>query len=98
MSKVLDRVRSAAIALAIKPGDIYEDCAYHPVVCVEADIEDDSLTGVSLINGSYPRCCSFIHCGVRKLSIEEAWEIRLNDPTDEDARGRIGFDRRWWRE
>jgi len=58
------------------PGDLYEDCAYHPCLCVGVDVEDDNIWGVSLIDGSYPRSCSLDHCGVRKLDAEEAWEIK----------------------
>lgn len=54
----------------ISVGDIYEDCAYHPVRCTE--VEDDDVTGVSLIDGSSPRSCSIKHCGVRKLTRADA--------------------------
>ena len=98
MANFLDRVRTAALKQDIKPGDLYEDCAYHPVVCVEVDMENDSITGISLVDGSQPRCCSFIHCGVRKLTVEQAWAIRLNGPADHEARDKIGAEFRWWRE
>lgn len=55
-----------------KIGDIYEDCAYHPVVCEEIDMEDDCIGGVSLVDGSRPRNCSLFHCGVHKITQEEA--------------------------
>jgi len=58
------------------PGDIYEDCAYHPVLCVSASEENDEIWGVSLIDGSYPRNCSLAHCGVRKVTVEEAWALK----------------------
>lgn len=29
----------------IEVGDIYEDCAHHPVLCTLADCEGDELTG-----------------------------------------------------
>lgn len=51
----------------IKPGDIYEDCAYHPVLCTWRD--GDEVAGISLIDGSRPRMCSLSHCGVVKLDI-----------------------------
>ena len=53
-----------------KIGDIYEDCAYHPVRCEEVD--GDDISGVSLIDGSRPRSCSINHCGVVRLNDEEA--------------------------
>jgi len=55
--------------MKISIGDIYEDCAYHPVRCTEADAE--GVAGVSLIDGSSPRSCSIKHCGVRKLTQAE---------------------------
>ena len=36
----------------IKPGDIYEDCTYHPVLCTWRD--GDEVAGISLIDGSRP--------------------------------------------
>jgi len=57
-------------------GDIYEDCSSHPVLCVRVSYEEDDLQGISLIDGSYPRSCSMRHCGVRKLTVAEAWAIR----------------------
>jgi hypothetical protein len=80
-------VRSAA---DLRPGDIYEDCAYHPCLCVR--IEDDDVEGISLVDGSFPRSCSIQHCGVRRLSPAEAWEWRLNGPADTE----VPPERRWW--
>jgi len=53
----------------IAPGDIYEDCNYHPVLCVARD--GDEIRGISLIDGSQPRACSLGHCGVVKLEIAD---------------------------
>jgi hypothetical protein len=63
----------------IRKGMIYEDCAFHPVLCVEVH-DDDSVSGISLIDGSYPRTCSLVSCGVVPLSIEDAVEIRKDFP------------------
>ena len=62
-----------------KVGDIYEDGAYHPVLCTEVEIEkeDVCLYGISLIDGSHPRSCSVMHSGSIKFSVEEAWERKL---------------------
>ncbi len=81
--------------LQLAPGDLYEDCFFHPVVCVEVDYDHDSISGVSLIDGSYPRNCSMRFCGVRKLSVAEAWEIRQHGALDKADRDRIRADRRW---
>jgi hypothetical protein len=60
-------------------GCIYEDCAFHPVLCTgilaEAD-GDASLHGVSLLDGSAPRSCSIRHCGPALLTLDEALAIR----------------------
>jgi hypothetical protein len=63
----------------ILPGDIYEDCAFHPVLCTAAD--GDELSGISLIDASMPRSCSLSHCGVIKLSILDVIAARKDWPT-----------------
>ena len=89
----MERVKSE---LGLSPGDIYEDCAFHPVVCVEVNYETDDIWGVSLIDGSYPRSCSLRHCGIRKLTIEEAWKIKTSGPITQEDRDRVAIDKRWW--
>ncbi|HEX7890747.1 MAG TPA: hypothetical protein VF522_15410 [Ramlibacter sp.] len=90
-------MRRAREQLGLSVGDIYEDCAYHPVLCVSVDYEQDDISGISLIDGTHPRSCSLRHCGVRKLTVEEAWEIRRKGPADPEVRERIAPERRWWR-
>jgi hypothetical protein len=53
----------------IVPGDIYEDCQYHPVLCTIRD--GDEVAGISLIDASQPRSCSISHCGVVRLEIAQ---------------------------
>jgi hypothetical protein len=89
-------VAAARAELKLAPGDLYEDCAFHPVVCVEVDYDLDEISGVSMIDGSHPRSCSLRFCGVRKLTIEEAWRIKRFGPGDDAARDRISVDKRWW--
>ena len=96
MRQVDLRLRRAARVLRLKPGDLFEDCAYHPVLCLGVDYKSDEIWGVSLIDGSYPRACSLLHCGVRKLTAKEAWRIKMKGPGDREARDRIPVDRRWW--
>lgn len=50
-------------------GEVYEDCAYHPVYCTES--EDGDVAGISLFDASTPRSCSVKHCAVRVLSPEQ---------------------------
>ncbi len=83
--------------LSLAPGDLYEDCSFHPVVCIEVDYDRDEIFGISLIDGSYMRSCSFRFCGVRKLTIEEAWSIRRYGPPDIQDRNRIPAERQSWR-
>jgi hypothetical protein len=70
----------------IRPGDIYEDCAYHPVLCVAVD--DDEVRGISLLDASMPRSCSLDHCGVVKLSIEDVLAARADWPAYRERRER----------
>lgn len=64
--------------MIVKVGDIYEDCAYHPVLCTES--KGDDVAGYSLLNGSYPRSCSIKHCVVRVLPAKVvAWKIKMRD-------------------
>jgi len=56
----------------LKPGDLYEDCAFHPCRCTSVEDEGESILGVSLLDGTGPRGCSWFHCGVVVLTQEEA--------------------------
>jgi hypothetical protein len=91
-----DKLLEAYQTHGIGVGDIFEDCAFHPVLCLGADYQQNDLWGISLIDGTYPRSCSFIHCGVRKLTLEEAWSIKLKGPSDAADAELIAPDRRWW--
>jgi hypothetical protein len=77
----------------INVGDYYEDCAYHPCICVKVNAEDDEIQGVSLVDGSYPRSCSVEHCGVQKLTLEEALKWKLYGPD----KGEVPAEKRWWK-
>ena len=78
----------------ISPGELYEDCSFHPCLCLTADGYD--ISGVSLVDGSYPRSCDIGACGVRKLSLEEARTWKLSGPQDLDAGSEVTADKRWW--
>lgn len=67
-------------------GDIYEDCSYHPVRCrlVSIDGGDDTVMGVSLIDGTEPRCCSLRYCGVIRMTEKEA-EERISEFRQKDS-------------
>ena len=63
----------------IKVGDIYVDGFGHPTLCMEVEINyiGIGLEGISLYDGSYPRGCCVIHQAIEKISLEEAWEMKL---------------------
>jgi hypothetical protein len=76
----------------IRVGDYFEDCAFHPCLCILVD--GDQIEGISLVNGSGPRCCSAKHCGLRLLTFEEAIRWKFHGPADEKLKlGEI-----WWKE
>lgn len=75
--KISDELQTM-IYKRIRVGDIYMDCFYHPCVTTEASILNDDICGISLINGTGPRNCSFRHCCVTKMNIPLAMELRKN--------------------
>ena len=78
----------------IKLGDLYENCKYHPCLCVEADYEIDDLLGISLIDGNFS-CCSLLNCGPRRLTVEEAVKLKKEGPGPPYERD-IPDHQRWW--
>ena len=72
-----------------EPGDLYEDVFYHPCLVMGIDVADDEIWGISLIDGSYPRCCSLAHGDIRKISRDEAWELKQRHVRRNGADG-------WW--
>ena len=74
----------------IQPGDFYEDCSFHPCLCLR--VEDDEVSGISLVDGSYPRSCSIVGCGIRKLTYEEALQWKFYGPKDTELESK----NRWW--
>jgi hypothetical protein len=62
---------------SIRVGDIYEDCSFHPVLCTEIDAKDDVvLSGISLIDGTFPRSCDGKYCAPIPIRIEDVMTIR----------------------
>ncbi|MFC0007287.1 hypothetical protein [Micromonospora siamensis] len=70
----------------IRPGDIYEDCSFHPVLCTHVD--GDEIGGISLIDASSPRACSLSGCAVVKLSVADVVAARADWPRYEARRRR----------
>ncbi len=75
----------------IRPGDLFEDCRYHPCLCYDVGDGGEALFGISLVDGSTIQC-SISHCGVRKLTPAEAWRWKSEGPAD------VEFEPgdRWW--
>jgi hypothetical protein len=75
----------------IQPGDIFEDCRYHPCLCYDVSDDGNAILGISLVDGSTWQC-SISHCGVRKLTPAEAWRWKSKGPAD------VEFEAgdRWW--
>jgi len=74
-----------------RPGDIYEDCAYHPCLCTAVDGYE--ISGISLIDGSQPRGCDIEKCGVVKLTLDQALQWKMSGPPDVE----LPPESRWWR-
>jgi hypothetical protein len=74
------KIAEARTKHEFKPGDIYEDSFYHPVLCTHVDYENDDISGISLIDGTQPRNCSLIHSGIRLLTLEESINIKTEGP------------------
>jgi hypothetical protein len=92
------KMAAAHRKLKLKPGDIYEDCAFHPVLCLGVDYTKDEVWGVSLVDGTHPSSCSLIHCGIRRLTPRQAWEIKMRGPRQENGLTPISRDKQWWSE
>ncbi|CBG71820.1 hypothetical protein SCAB_47661 [Streptomyces scabiei 87.22] len=81
---MLDRMNDATDPrnpAGIRVGDIYEDCSFHPVLCTE--IDDDGwvvLSGISLIDGTFPRSCDAQHCAPVRIPVEEVMTIKNDLP------------------
>ena len=79
----------------ISPGDYYEDCSYHPCLCVKS--YKGMVDGISLIDGSYPRNCGVPQCRIRKLTLKEVIEWKLKGPKDKTDPVAISLIKnKWW--
>lgn len=75
----------------VQPGDIFEDCRYHPCYCYDLSDDGRRIFGISLVDGSTWQC-SVSHCGVRKLTPAEAWRWKSEGPADVE----FAPEDRWW--
>lgn len=89
VKKMADRINSAG---KINVGDYFESCSFHPCLCIEVDESGRNIEGISLIDGHIQNC-SAVHCGIRKLTIDEAIEWKKSGPQEiEDQE----VDNQWW--
>ena len=77
------------------PGDYYEDCSFHPCLCVAVDGQG-GISGISLIDGSAPRSCDINHCGVRKLTLDDVMLWRRKGPQNLEHPWTPLPDKQWW--
>jgi hypothetical protein len=63
---------------SFRVGGLYEDCGYHPCLCVVIDEDDRDIQGISLMDGSGPRSCDLDHCGPQPLTVAQAVAIRAD--------------------
>ncbi len=78
----------------IRVGDFYEDCAFHPCLCISVgEGTEAQVEGISLVNGGI-RGCNARHCGLRLLTVEEAISWKLNGPADQT----LDEGDRWWKQ
>jgi hypothetical protein len=75
----------------VLPGDVFEDCRYHPCFCYDIADGGERVFGISLIDGSTWQC-GISGCGVRKLTPAEAWRWKAEGPPDVDFEPH----QRWW--
>lgn len=62
----------------INRGEFYEDCRYHPMLCIQPSPPgDDELVGISLVDGAIG-ACSEDHCGVARMTVDEAIERKVH--------------------
>ncbi|MCE9583749.1 MAG: GNAT family N-acetyltransferase [Planctomycetes bacterium] len=73
------------------PGELFEDCRYHPCLCIESGSpgDSDAVYGISLVDGT-PCGCSIVHCALRKLTVAEAVQWKRHGPPDAEV------DKPWW--
>lgn len=78
----------------IQPGEYYEDCAYHPCLCIA--VSKGMVDGISLVDGSFPRNCGIPQCDLRRLTVTEAITWRLHGPQETPPEFASTFSKPWW--
>ena len=77
----------------VRPGDLFEDCRYHPCLCYDVGDpgDEEAVFGISLVDGTTCQC-SVLHCGLRLLTPAEVWQWKSKGPPDVDPPLESG----WW--
>ena len=78
----------------ILPGDYYEDVFFHPCLCTSTDGE--SVSGISLIDGSAPRTSDLRLGNIRKLTLDQVMLWKESGPQELDEPWVPWPDRQWW--
>jgi hypothetical protein len=73
----------------LQPGDLFEDCNFWPCLCTET--KGATVLGISLVNGRWVNC-SIVHCGLRKLTLDEAIQWKNSGPPDFE----LELEHHWW--
>ncbi len=76
----------------IQVGDFFENCSFHPCLCIEVDERGINIEGISLVDGHIQNC-SAMHCGIRKLTLEEAIDWKKTGPKDIEGQN---VSDQWW--
>jgi len=72
-------------------GEYFESCDFQPCICISVDESGRNIEGISLIDG-HIQSCSAVHCGIRKLSFQEAIYWKLNGPQGLQ----VEVENKWW--
>lgn len=73
-------------------GDFFESCNFHPCLCSELDRDGQDVEGISLVDGRLVNC-SIRHCGLRRLSVDEAIAWKRGGLPDVELEPKD----RWWK-
>lgn len=93
-----------------RPGDFYVGSFFHPCICLWIIDDRQSIAGVSLVKGTYPKIEDLAHNYAHRLTPQEAWIWRTKGPQRDWADGTVPLAemlstftdnksdpaRRWW--
>lgn len=106
-AKLLKRMHPIKSPKDIEPGDFYLDSDNHPCLCIAVarknDIYEPSISGISLVDGSFERESSITYDAPLRMTFKQAVHWCLNGPRKEDIlpvseafKKEWGFKGYWW--